>query len=53
MKNKEPKKHLVLKVLLALLPMAYRIWASPTELYDGMILVSNAHPIEIQNSKNH
>ena len=34
--------------LMAILPMAYRIWVSPRELYDGMILVSNAHPTEIQ-----
>lgn len=39
--------------IMAVLPMAYRIWTSPTELYDGMILVSNAHPIEIQNSPTH
>ena len=30
--------------LMAVLPMAYRIWVSPTGLYDGLILVSNAHP---------
>lgn len=33
---------------MAVLPMAYRIWASPTKLYDGMILVSDAHPIVIR-----
>ena len=33
--------------LMAVMPMAYRVWDSPKELYDGMILVSNAHPIEI------
>jgi len=38
---------------MAVMPMAYRIWVSPKELYDGLILVSNAHPIEIQNSENH
>ena len=40
-------------LLMAVLPMAYRVWDSPTELYDGMILVSNAHPTEIRNIENH
>ena len=39
--------------LMAVLPMAYRVWDSPAELYDGMILVSNAYPIEIRNIENH
>lgn len=34
--------------LMAVLPMAYRIWGSPTEIYDGLILVSNAHPTVIR-----
>ena len=34
--------------LMAVLPMAYRIWVSPTELHDGLILVSNAHPTVIR-----
>ena len=33
---------------MAVLPMAYRIWVSPMELYDGIILVSNAHPTVIR-----
>ena len=33
---------------MAVMPMAYRIWVSPTELYDGIILVSNAHPTVIR-----
>ena len=37
--------------LMAVLPMAYRVWDSPAELYDGMILVSNAHPTVIRNTK--
>ena len=39
--------------LMAVLPMAYRVWDSPAELYDGMILVSNAHPTEIRSFENH
>ena len=29
---------------LGLLPMSYRVWASPGNLYDGMIFVAYAHP---------
>ena len=36
--------------LMAIMPMAYRVWDSPTELYDGMIFVSKAHPIEVRKS---
>lgn len=38
--------------LMAVLPMAYRVWDSPAELYDGMILVSNAHPTVITKNSN-
>ena len=38
--------------LMAVMPMAYRVWDSPAELYDGMILVSNAHPTVITKSSN-
>ena len=34
--------------LMAVLPMAYRIWRSPALLYDGMIFVSEAEPIKIR-----
>ncbi len=33
--------------LMAIMPMAYRVWDSPTELYDGMIFVSKAQPIVV------
>ena len=29
---------------LSLLPMSYRVWASPAKSYDGMIFVAHAHP---------
>ena len=35
-------------LLMAVLPMAYRIWRSPALLYDSMIFVSEAEPIEIR-----
>ena len=35
--------------LMSLLPMSYRIWRSPSELYDGMILVPRATPTEIRD----
>ena len=33
--------------LMAFFPMSYRDWVSPTLLYDGVILVTKARPIEI------
>ena len=33
--------------MMAIFPMAYRDWVSPAKLYDGVILVTNAHPIVI------
>ena len=33
--------------LMAFLPMSYRDWVSPKSLYDGVIFVSNAHPIVV------
>lgn len=33
--------------LYRILPRSYRVWVSPAELYDAMIYVSNAHPIEV------
>ena len=33
--------------MMAIFPMAYRDWVSPAKLYDGVILVTNVHPIEI------
>ena len=33
--------------LMAFLPMSYRDWVSPKSLYDGVIIVSNAHPIAV------
>ena len=33
--------------LMAILPMSYRDWVSPKSLYDGVIIVSNAHPIVV------
>lgn len=33
--------------LYRILPRGYRVWASPAELYDAMIYVSDAHPIEV------
>ncbi len=33
--------------MMAIFPMAYRDWVSPAQLYDGVILVTNARPIAI------
>lgn len=35
-------------IVYSLLPRAYRIWQSPSMLYDGMIFVREAHPTEIE-----
>ena len=34
-------------ILYRILLRGYRVWASPAELYDAMIYVSDAHPIEV------
>ena len=34
--------------LMSLLPMSYRVWRSPAELYDGMIFVTRATPTDIR-----
>lgn len=33
--------------LYRILPRGYRVWASPAELYDAMIYVSDARPIDV------
>ena len=33
--------------LYRILPRGYRVWASPAELYNAMIYVSDAHPIKV------
>ena len=33
--------------LYRIIPRGYRVWASPADLYDAMIYVSDAHPIEV------
>ena len=33
--------------LMAVLPQSYRDWVSPTLLYDGVILVTEAQPIVV------
>ena len=37
----------IYSALYRILPRGYRVWASPAELYDAMIYVSDAHPIEV------
>ena len=37
-------------IFMNLLPMSYRVWRSPAELYDGVIFVTEAHPTEIMPS---
>lgn len=35
-------------IILRILPFSYRIYRVPSEMYDGMIFVTNAHPTEIR-----
>lgn len=35
--------------LMAILPMAYRVWVAPATLYNAMILVTNAHPTVLRD----
>lgn len=34
-------------ILYRIISRGYRVWVSPAELYDAMIYVSDAHPIEV------
>ena len=34
--------------LMAVLPMAYRVWRSPAALFDAMIFIADAHPTMIR-----
>ena len=34
-------------IVYRFLPYAYRVWQAPSELYDGMIFVTEAHPISV------
>ena len=36
-------------IVFRILPYAYRVWQVPSELYDGMIFVTQAHPISVNN----
>lgn len=35
--------------MMAVLPMSYRDWECPSELYNGMIFIANAQPIIVQH----
>ena len=35
--------------LMAILPMSYRVWGSPSTLFDAMIFVTNAHPTALRD----
>ena len=38
-------------ILMSLLPQCYRVWQCPSQLYDGMIFVSNAHPTVVAEAE--
>lgn len=44
----ENQMTLMNRIVMRALPYTYRIWGSPAGMYDGMIFVEEAHPIEIK-----
>ncbi len=37
------------KAIMRAVPYTYRVWRSPSTTYDGMIFVTNAHPITVED----
>ncbi|MGN0482345.1 MAG: erythromycin esterase family protein [Lachnospiraceae bacterium] len=44
----ENQMSLLNRIIMRVFPYAYRIWGSPASMYDGMIFVTEAHPIQIR-----
>ena len=36
------------RIIMRVFPYTYRIWGSPARMYDGMIFVTEAHPIQLR-----
>lgn len=36
------------RIVMRVFPYTYRIWGSPARMYDGMIFVTEAHPIQLR-----
>ena len=44
----ENQMTLLNRVIMRVFPYTYRIWGSPAGMYDGMVFVTEAHPIQIR-----
>lgn len=42
----ENQMNLLNRIIMRVFPYTYRIWGSPASMYDGMIFVTEAHPIQ-------
>ena len=39
------------RIIMRAIPYTYRIWGSPASMYDGMIFVTEAHPIQLSSGE--
>ncbi len=44
----ENQMNLLNRIIMRAFPYTYRIWGSPASMYDGMIFVTEAHPIQFR-----
>lgn len=44
----ENQMNLLNRIIMRAFPYTYRIWGSPASMYDGMIFVTEAHPIQLR-----
>ena len=44
----ENQMTLLNRIIMRAFPYTYRIWGSPASMYDGMIFVTEAHPIQFR-----
>ena len=44
----ENQMTLLNRIIMRAFPYTYRIWGSPASMYDGMIFVTEAHPIQLR-----
>lgn len=44
----ENQMNLLNRIIMRVFPYTYRIWGSPASMYDGMIFVTEAHPIQFR-----
>ena len=47
----ENQMTLLNRIVMRVFPYTYRIWGSPASMYDGMIFVTEAHPIQLSSGE--